>query len=168
MYDGKCWQIFLSIWLLRIVVFRYHILVAKLFPVGTFHWVLSISEFLCISFFLGVQMERTIYMYTPCSFTQMQLHTSGHLAVCSYSSNLCRLVHSLGLHLSLWIFMFVFLFSAIAELLDNAVDEVIISVGWNLGEFILNILCIEWMKLLTVSYTTLVFILEWSNWLKVS
>lgn len=59
----------------------------------------------------------------------MQLRTSGHLAVCSYSNHLYRLVPSLSYtYLCDYLCLF-FLFSAIAELLDNAVDEVIISVG---------------------------------------
>ncbi|CAB4298686.1 unnamed protein product [Prunus armeniaca] len=49
-------------------------------------------------------MAKTIYMSTQCSFMQMPLHINGHFVDST--------------------FLFLFLFSAIADLLDNAVDEI--------------------------------------------
>ncbi|CAB4262988.1 unnamed protein product [Prunus armeniaca] len=50
-------------------------------------------------------MAKTIYMSTQCSFIQMPLHINGPFVDST--------------------FLFLFLFSAISDLLDNAVDEVI-------------------------------------------
>ncbi|CAB4262651.1 unnamed protein product [Prunus armeniaca] len=49
-------------------------------------------------------MAKTIYMSTQCSFMQMPLHINGHFVDST--------------------FLFLFLFSAIADLLDNVVDEI--------------------------------------------
>lgn len=83
----------------------------------------------------GLQMLKVIYTCTPCSSTQMQLPISGHLVVCSYH-HLCLIITILIDHLRwyfsrIWSFSF-FLFAAIAELLDNAVDEVIIPNVWTI------------------------------------
>lgn len=91
-----------------------------------------------IYIFFWLQMAVVIYIFTPSSFIQMPLHINGPLEVCTdlTCSNL-TLPHPI--HPSITHFNSIFhvatfsisnavcnlMFAAIAELLDNAVDEVI-------------------------------------------
>lgn len=92
-YVNTAWfvnRLFFQLDFLRIIIFRSDMLHANLVTCRYKEFCPLFTSYLPV-IFLGFQMQKTIYMYTLCSFTQMQLHISGHLVVCSY--DLYELVH---------------------------------------------------------------------------
>ena len=71
-----------------------------------------------------LQLEKTIFMCTLCSFTPMLLHINGLLVVCNHDFPLFWYVATKHYSNVLTRLIWFSLPAAVAELLDNAVDEV--------------------------------------------
>ena len=87
-------------------------------------------SFLCVQGFYILfliyvsQLEKIIFMCTLCSFTPMLLHINGLLVVCNHDFPLFWYVATKHYSNVLTRLIWFSLPAAVAELLDNAVDEV--------------------------------------------